>query len=108
MTTTTRRPARTQSQLAWDLAIAMAARLDRSNRNRLFARLGAGETYSAIEELLTRAAHTGYPVSKVLADDIGRWLNGYTGTQCEPRLRVIVAQLRVAESGVLGVRCTDR
>lgn len=108
MTTTLRRPAPTQSQLAWDLAITMAAKLNRSHRNRLFARVGAGETYSAIEELLTRAANTGYPVSKAFADDIARWVNGYSGTQREAHLRAIVAQLRVAEPDAIGVRGAER
>lgn len=108
MKATTPRPRRTQSQLAWDLALAIAPRLNRSHRTQLFARIGAGETYPAIEELLTRAAHNGYPVGESLADDIGHWVRGYAGTIREPRLRVIVAQLRVGESDAVDVRAQNR
>lgn len=107
MKSTTHRPRRTQYQLAWDLATAMATRLDRASRNRLFARIGAGETYSAIEELLARAAHTGYPVSEALADEIRRWAGGYTGTIRESRLRVIIAQLRVGEDDAVNTRVAN-
>jgi hypothetical protein len=101
-------PPRTQTQLAWDLAIALAPRLKRPDRNRLFAMIGAGETLSAIEELLTRAARRQEPLTESLTNDIALWLNGYEGTPREPRLRVVLDCLLRAETPTHGGGSDDR
>ena len=93
------RRVRSQAELAWDLAIEMAPRLKRLERSRLFAQIGADETYSAIEELLTRASRNEYQLTAPLVADLGRWVEGYVGTVREPRLRVIVRQLEIIAAG---------
>lgn len=88
-------PIRTSAELAWELIVSLAPHLNRPCRNRLFAAIGSGDTYPAIEELLAQAARGGYPLIESVAVEIERWLNGYSGTSGEPRLRAIVAQLKV-------------
>jgi hypothetical protein len=84
-----------QFELAWALAKAEAPRLRRADRNRIYAEIGAGETYSAIVRLLTTAARGSLPLPLELIGEIRRWLFGYIGTPDEPRLRRLVDDLQL-------------
>ncbi|WP_111510833.1 hypothetical protein [Mycobacterium kyogaense] len=91
-------PPCTQAELAWDLAAALAPSLGKTTRNRIYADLGAGESFTAIEVLLVRAVQLHHPVPTDLCASLIRWVEGYVGTPSEPGLRALVGQLRTADS----------
>jgi hypothetical protein len=85
---------RSQFELAWALANVETPRLKRVDRNRIYAEIGAGDTYSAIKHLLMYAVRNGFPLPTDLIWDVRCWLRGYTATPDEPRLRRLVEGLQ--------------
>jgi hypothetical protein len=60
----------------------------------MYAALGAGETFQTVAVLSRIALRGRVSLSPELIDDIGLWLDGYTGTTDEADLRGFVNQLR--------------
>jgi hypothetical protein len=85
---------KSQSELAWALAKAVEDRLNPIGRAKMYAALGAGETFQTIAVVLRIALHGRVPLAAELIDDIGHWLDGYTGTDDEADLRNLVNDLR--------------
>ncbi|CDO30846.1 hypothetical protein BN979_03656 [Mycolicibacterium vulneris] len=83
--------------MAWDLAGAVTPRLSKPARNQIYLRIGADDTFTAIEELLNKAVCLGIPLSPGLTAAICQWLAGYVGTLREPRLRTLVNHLQPGE-----------
>ena len=86
-----------QFDLAWALAKAESTQMRRTDRTRIYAEIGAGETFSAISRLLTYAANRGFPLPMDLIWELRRWLNGYTGTREGARLRRLLDDVRPAK-----------
>jgi hypothetical protein len=85
---------KSNGELAWALAKAVEDRLNRIGRAKMYAALGAGETFQTIAVLLRIAVRGRVALSPELIDHIGVWLDGYTGTADEADLRGFVNQLR--------------
>ncbi|CAN5578149.1 hypothetical protein BH09ACT8_BH09ACT8_27080 [soil metagenome] len=79
--------------LAWDLAAAVDATLTAADRADVFAKIGAGETYGAIEQLLSCADALASPLGTDLLTRSGAWLNAYRGCDAEARLRALLGRL---------------
>jgi hypothetical protein len=88
---------KSQVDLAWALAQAESPQLRRADRNRIYAEIGAGETFSAISRLLTNAANRGFPLPMDLIWELRRWVNGYTGTRQGVRLRRLLDGVQAAK-----------
>lgn len=88
---------KSQFDLAWALAHAESPDLKLADRTRIYAEIGAGDTYSAINRLLTNAVHRGFPLPTDLVWELRRWLNGYAGTRDEARLRRLVDGVQPAQ-----------
>lgn len=95
---------KSQFELAWALANVETPRLKRVDRNRIYAEIGAGDTYSAIKHLLMYAARNGFPLPTELIWDIRCWLRGYIATPDEPRLRRLVEGLQSTRRQGLGAQ----
>jgi hypothetical protein len=85
---------KSQFELAWALANVQTPRLKRVDRNRIYAEIGAGDTYSAIRHLLMYAVGNGFPLPTDLIWDVRCWLRGYTATPDEPWLLRLVEGLQ--------------
>lgn len=85
---------KSQSELAWALATAVEDRLNPIGRAKMYAALGAGETFQTIAVLLRIALRGRVSLPTELIDDVGIWLDGYTGTTDEGDLRSLVDELR--------------
>jgi hypothetical protein len=75
--------------LAWDLAEAADEHLSRHHRTSVYAKIGAGEFSSAIEELLSCFVTADSTVPASLAPRVARWVAGYVGCDNEVRLRAL-------------------
>jgi hypothetical protein len=84
---------KSQSELAWALAKAVEHRLNPIGRAKMYAALGAGESFQTILVVLRIALLGRTPLPTELIDDVSRWLDGYTGTDDEADLRDLVDQL---------------
>jgi hypothetical protein len=85
---------KSESEVAWALAKAVEDRLDPIDRAKMYATLGAGETFRTIAVLLRLALHRRVPLTAKLLADVDRWLNGYRETDDEVDLRDLLDRLR--------------
>jgi len=81
--------------LAWELAAAVDSVLTAAERSAVFAKIGAGETYSAIGHLLTAAQHRGAALGPDLIRRVKAWLPAYAGCADEPQLRDLIGRLEL-------------
>lgn len=79
--------------LAWDLATAVDAVLTDADRADVFAKIGAGETYEAIEHLLSCAQALDIALDADLLTRCATWLNAYRGCDAETQLRQLLSRL---------------
>ena len=82
-----------EHDLAWDLAAAVEAALTEAVRCTVFAKIGAGETYSAIADLLSAAQQLSQGMPSDLLARTTAWLNAYAGSAEEPPLRELLSRL---------------
>ncbi|MCV7225220.1 hypothetical protein [Mycolicibacterium komossense] len=80
--------------LAWDLAAAVDAVLTAADRADIYAKIGAGDTYGAIEHLLSCAQQLESALIPDLLTRANAWLNAYAGCDAEDRLRTLLVRLR--------------
>ncbi len=85
--------------LAWDLAAAVDPVLSAADRADVFAKIGAGETYDAIELLLSYAQQLGSALGPDLVSRATSWLNAYAGCDEEARLRDLLTSLGTSRAG---------
>ena len=90
-----------ESSLAWDLAYAADGHLHRRTRSSIYAKIGAGEYSSAIEELLDSFVTAESAVPVALASRVVRWVAGYVGCENESRLRALAHRATVPQPHVL-------
>lgn len=85
--------AASESELAWELAAAVESVLSAAERSLVFAKIGAGEMFGAIGDLLVAAQHLGPDLPQDLLRRAGTWLDAYTGSDDEVRLRALLDRL---------------
>jgi hypothetical protein len=66
-----------ESDLAWELAEAIDARIPHGDRAGIYASIGAGHSYKAICDLLEIAGYAKVSVSPGLAVRLVGWLDAY-------------------------------
>jgi hypothetical protein len=85
---------RGESDLAWELAEAVAARLPDRDRTRVYVNIGAGHPYTAIVTLLEAAVAGNLAVSPEVADRLTDWLDRYAHNDDAPRLHQLLDAVR--------------
>lgn len=91
-----------ESDLAWDLADAISPLLAERDRTQLYATIGSGDSYAAIDTVLQTMAHESFPVPHELVAKLTNWLDAYAHSHDAPRLHQL---LRTEASPV---SCTPR
>lgn len=80
--------------LAWALAATAHPHLSRIDADPIYIALGIGETFAAIDALLTVLARNHIPLSPELGATAASWLDCYLGQDAEPRLRQLLAEIK--------------
>ena len=80
--------------LAWALAAAAHPHLSRPDADRIYIAIGIGETFTAIDALLTAIAREAIPLGDDLVATVATWLDCYRGQDTEPRLRHLLAEVK--------------
>ncbi len=79
--------------LAWALAHVAEAYLSTAEAHELYIAIGVGETFAAISLLIAVAAREDVALHRDLVCALTTWLNAYTGSEDEPRLRRLVGRI---------------
>jgi hypothetical protein len=89
------------AEMAWLLVDAAASCLADVERTGFFVELGSGESYLAIEHILTAviSSRTRLPVTVLSA--LTSWLHGYSGSPAEVQLRKMYADIRLQQFQVI-------
>lgn len=82
----------TDCELAWQLASEITDVLDSADRERIYLRLGCGDHYDAIIDLLQRARARGVTLSPEATARVAQWITGYRGTAEESALRSLLGR----------------
>jgi hypothetical protein len=110
--TPSRAPARKapdDAALAWALAATAHPHLSRIDADPIYIALGIGETFAAIDALLTVLARNHIPLSAELGATAASWLDCYLGHDAEPRLRQLLAEIKaVSPQQVSGAKESAR
>lgn len=83
-----------ESELAWELANAISASLSDRARAELYATLGSGDSYTAIDTVLQTMAHQISPMAPELVAQLANWLDAYTHSEDAPRLHELLRAIR--------------
>jgi hypothetical protein len=87
-------------KLAWALADAARPYLSATELSAIHISIGVGETFAAIDVLVTAVARERLPLDDELVGTVTAWLDCYVGQDAEPRLRELLADVRaVVDSG---------
>ena len=87
------RQAPDDAALAWELAANARPYLSRVDADRIYITLGIGETFAAIEALITAIAGNRVSLNDDLLATTASWLDCYLGQDAEPRLRRLLAEV---------------
>ena len=87
------RQAPDDAALAWELAATARPYLSRIDADRIYITLGIGETFAAIEALITAIACNDIPLDDELMAATASWLDCYHGQGAEPRLRQLLTEV---------------
>lgn len=82
--------------LAWALADSAKAFMNRPDRARLCAKIGAGDQDSAIADVLVCYANTDAELAFELAATVRQWIDGYAGSDPEQILRQLYSRITVS------------
>jgi hypothetical protein len=88
------RKAPDDTALAWELAAAARPHMSRAEADHIYIAIGIGETFDAIDALITAIARERIPVGQALAATVSAWLDCYLGQSAEPRLRDLIAEVK--------------
>jgi len=80
--------------LAWKLAATARPHLSRPDADRIYIAIGIGETFTAIDALLTAIARQAIPLGDDLVATLATWLDCYRGQDTEPRLRHLLVEMK--------------
>lgn len=79
--------------LAWELVAAARSHLSRVEADPIYIAIGIGETFDAIDALITAIVRQRIPVGVTLAATVSVWLDFYVGQDAEPRLRQLISEM---------------
>jgi hypothetical protein len=79
-----------ESDLAWELVDAVGPLMPDDERAEVYAMIGGGNFYSAIQALLETIVSTNVAISPELAANLTHWLAPYTHDEGAPRLRQLL------------------
>ncbi|CAN5731088.1 hypothetical protein BH09ACT8_BH09ACT8_58520 [soil metagenome] len=80
--------------VAWELAAAAHPHLSRVDADRIYIAIGVGDTFEAIDALLTALARDRIPLNHDVVATVASWLDCYRGQDAEVRLRHVLAESR--------------
>jgi hypothetical protein len=83
-----------ESDLAWELADAISNLLADPDREQLYATIGSGESYTAIDIVLQTIAHQSLPIPAELITKLTKWLDAYAHGDDGPRLHELVHAIK--------------
>jgi hypothetical protein len=83
-----------ESDLAWELADAISPLLADRDRAQLYATIGSGESYTAIETVLQTIAHQSLPIPAELITKLINWLGAYAHSDDAPRLHELLHAIK--------------
>ena len=95
------------ADMAWMLADAANACLTGHERTMTFVELGSGENHLAIERILNAIVSNRMMLPVAIFDRLTRWLDGYAGSAEEPRLRIMLAQVRAQQLELIPSRTQE-
>lgn len=81
--------------LAWRLADVADLYLSTAERHDIYIAIAVGDTFAAIGLLTTIAVREGVSVPRDLVAAVMQWLGAYVGNDEEPRLRALVARVKI-------------
>jgi hypothetical protein len=81
------------STVAWQLIDATAPYLSADQRTIVFVELGCGEHHRATERILAAVIEVSFPLSAALLATLTTWLDLYTRSPEEHRLRTLLAAI---------------
>jgi hypothetical protein len=79
--------------LAWELVAAARSHLSRVEADPIYIAIGIGETFDAIDALITAIVRQRIPVGVTLAATVTAWLDFHVGQDAEPRLRQLISEM---------------
>lgn len=79
--------------LAWEPVDIAGRRLSERNPTDVCTAIGAGDSYAAIDTLLTTIAHAKLALSPMLLAQIIEWLNAYAHHSDSPRLHELLTAI---------------
>jgi hypothetical protein len=79
--------------MAWMLTIAADACLTGNERTKVFVELGCDEHHLAIERILQAIVTSRIALPVAISERLARWLDVYTGSPEEPRLRKMLDEI---------------
>lgn len=79
--------------LAWQLIAAVRSHLSKVEADQIHIAIGIGETFAAIDALITTIARHQVPLDGDLVTALAAWLDCYHGQNAEPRLRHLLAEI---------------
>jgi hypothetical protein len=79
-----------ETNLAWDLIEVAGPHLDPIRRAAVCTKIGAGDTHSALSEMLRSSEAAGIRFPAALTGRLAAWLDCYVGSDDEPGLRTLV------------------
>lgn len=81
--------------VAWELAAAAHPYLTRVDADHIYIAIGAGDTFEAIDALLTVIARDCIPLDHDVVATVVSWLDCYHGQEAADRLRRLLAEADV-------------
>lgn len=82
------------SDLAWELADAINPLIADRDRAQLYATIGSGESYAAIDAVLQTIAHRRLPITGELVAKVANWLDAYAYSSDASRLHELLHAIR--------------
>ncbi|BBZ29046.1 hypothetical protein MMAD_33410 [Mycolicibacterium madagascariense] len=87
--------------LAWELVAAARPHMARAEADDVHIAIGIGETFAAIDVLITAIARDRIAIGEDLLATVGTWLGCYLGQDAEPRLRLLLADVARASTDAM-------
>lgn len=80
--------------VAWELAAAAHSYLSRIDADRIYIAIGIGDTFEAIDALITTIVRGDIPLGPDLVATVADWLDCYRGQDAEQRLRQLLDEVK--------------
>ncbi|MGB9251386.1 MAG: tryptophanase [Mycobacterium sp.] len=83
-----------ESDLAWELADAISPVLGERDRVELYATIGSGDSYTAIDAMLQTVVRQSLPIPAELITKLTNWLDAYIHSDEAPRLLELLCAIK--------------